>query len=160
MRRVPAVALLLVTALGAAGCDWSGVLARLGRRSLREVDADRARAWIEEGRGVLVQVRDLEERLPALPGALRMAPDAPVPEAVRAERGWVVVVGSQRDAALRLGAHLARAGVTRVAVATGDVAALAPLLSSVQRAAAPAQRGGPLPHPSATRAGDRPQGER
>jgi hypothetical protein len=159
MRRRPGVALLLFAALGTAACDGSTALARLGHRSLREIEAERARAWVEEGRAVLVQVRDEDERLPRLPGALALDAAAAVPDDLRAAEGWVVVVGSQRDAALELAARLAREGLPRVAIASGDLTALAPLLSPVRRAEAPVHLERAGPHPSATTAGDRPQGD-
>ncbi len=125
MTRLPGAPLLLVGALVAQGCDAATPLAWLGVRGIREVPVERAAAWLAEGRARLVQLRERQDQLPWLLDADALAPDDPVPASWAGQEGWLLVVASEREPALRLAARLARAGVPRVGVVTGEVRALA-----------------------------------
>ena len=132
----PLLAAAALALAGQLGCDAPAGLAWLGMRSIREVPASDAAAWLDSDRAVVVQVRHPDERLAPLPGAHPMRPEDPLPDALGKELGsgrWLLVVGSQDDEALRLAARLSRAGLSRVAVVRGDASALAGLRTAVRR---------------------------
>jgi hypothetical protein len=131
---MPRVGILPMLLLGLwMGCDGDAVLRRIGFRTIREVPVERAVAWLHAGRALLVQRRDPEEDLPPLESAQPLAPDAPIPESLEAAPGWLLVVASEPDEALRLAARLSRTGIPRVGVVTGDLTPLRELRTASRR---------------------------
>jgi hypothetical protein len=116
---------LLALALGAvsagSGCDVGGALAALGKPTFREVDARQARDWVREGDALLVQARGTGQPAHRLRGARMMAPGEALAEDAKGRR--IVIVAEEADLGLSLGARLARAGVTGVAVVSGGLPA-------------------------------------
>ncbi len=123
MSRPALLAILLGGTPALCGCDpadaASAALAALGRPSFREVDAGRARQWLARGDAVLLQARGDAPPARRVAGAELVAPDAPLAEAAAERR--IVIVSEEPELGLRLGARLARAGRTRVAVVSGGL---------------------------------------
>ncbi len=100
-----------LVAAGIAACEaGSDVLVQgldlFSVRSIRELPADRARRWVEEGGATLV-------------GAGGLAAGEASEAARRGELGAALVVSDEPASDLRIAAELSRAGVARVAVVRG-----------------------------------------
>jgi hypothetical protein len=123
MLRPVLLAVLLAGAQALLGCDPGDgaglVLAALCRPSFREVDASRAHRWLARGDALLLQVRGDEPPARRVAGAELVVPDAPLAEAPAERR--IVIVSEEPELGLRLGARLARAGRTHVAVVSGGL---------------------------------------
>jgi len=124
MSRPALFAIALGAAAAASGCDFRArsaqALGRLGVPSFREVDPQQARDAVRGG-ALLLQARG--EAAPArnAAGARLVASDQPLDEALAGHR--IVVLAEQPELGLRLGARLARAGATDVAVVPGGLPA-------------------------------------
>jgi len=93
----------------------------MGIRNVGSVSAETAADWLEQDRALLVQVRGVGEGPRAVPGAVRMSLEDPIPEAVLEADRPLLVVASEPDEALRVAARLVRAGVRRVSVVSGTL---------------------------------------
>ena len=125
MSRPALLAIAFGAAAAATGCGdirepAGALLASLGRPSFREVDAQQAREAVRRG-ALLLQVRDEEKPARSAAGARLVTLEEPLYEAAAGRR--IVVVAEESELALRLGARLARAGSTRVAVVPGGLPA-------------------------------------
>ena len=116
---------LLGLALGAASagtaCDAPSALAVLGRPSFREIDAQSARGLVEEGGALLLQARGEGQPAHRVRGARMLAPGEALAEDAPGPR--IVIVAEEPDLGFRLGARLARAGLTGVTVVPGGLPA-------------------------------------
>jgi hypothetical protein len=125
MSRAALFAIAFGAAAVASGCGdvrepGVALLASLGRPSFREVDARQARAAVRRG-ALLLQARGAESPARSAPGARLVGPDQPLDEGVAGQR--IVIVAEEPELGFQLGARLARAGATRVAVVPGGLAA-------------------------------------
>jgi hypothetical protein len=121
MSRPALFALALGAASAGAGCDVGGALAVLGKPSFREVDAQEARHWVRDGGALLLQARGEGQPGHRVEGARVVAPGDALAEEAAGRR--IVIVAEEPDLGLSLGARLARAGVTGVAVVPGGLPA-------------------------------------
>jgi hypothetical protein len=116
---------LLVLALGAASasaaCDLPSALAALGRPSFREIDAQRARSLVRDDGALLLQARGEVPPAHRVRGARMVAPEEPLAEDATGRS--IVIVAEEAELGLRLGARLARAGLTGVTVVPGGLPA-------------------------------------
>jgi hypothetical protein len=124
MSRPALFAIALGAAAAASGCDLRArsaqALGRLGFPSFREVDPQQAREAVRGG-ALLLQARGEEPPARSAAGARLVAPDQPLDEAAAGHK--IVVVAEQPELGLRLGARLARAGASDVAVVPGGLPA-------------------------------------
>jgi hypothetical protein len=120
---------LLAIAIGAGaaatGCGdlrepGGTLLAALGHPSFREVDAEKAGEAVHGG-ALLLQARGAQHPSRSTPGARLVTPEQPLDAGDLGRR--IVVVAEEPELALQLGARLARAGATRVAVVPGGLPA-------------------------------------
>ena len=130
------------------GCDQAWWLSRMGIPSIREVPVERVQEWAPRGNLHFVQVRSPEDRAPHLAQALLLGPDETIPSALAGTRDWVMVLASEHEAALRLAARLARAGLPRVAVVTGDLEDLQDLRTASRQDSVTLQPSGVERHPT------------
>jgi hypothetical protein len=121
MSRPALFALALGAAAAGAACDAPRGLAALGRPSFREVDAQRGRDLVREGGALLLQARGDAQPAHRVRGARMVAPGEPLAEDAAGRR--IVIVAEEPDLGLRLGARLARAGLTGVTVVSGGLPA-------------------------------------
>ena len=117
----PALLALALGAVAAAGCDVGSALAVLGRPSFREIDPRRARNLVEEDGALLLQARGEGHPAQRLRGARMVAPGDPLADDAAGRR--IVIVAEDPGFGFRLGARLARAGNTGVAVVPGGLPA-------------------------------------
>jgi len=124
MSRPALFAIALGAAAAASGCDFRArsaqALGRLGVPSFREVDPQQARDAVRGG-ALLLQARGEAPPARNAAGARLVASDQPLDEALAGHR--IVVLAEQPELGLRLGARLARAGATDVAVVPGGLPA-------------------------------------
>jgi hypothetical protein len=125
----PALLVIALAAWALPGCDVreeaSAALGSLGMASFRTIDGREARRLAEGGDALLLQARGEEPPARRIPGARMMAPDDALDEAPGGRR--IVVLAEAQELGFRLGARLARAGATRVAVVPGGLPAWEPL---------------------------------
>jgi hypothetical protein len=123
MRRGVRLAIGIGGAAALLGCDAadaaSSALAVFGRPTFREVDAGDARRWLEHGDALLLQAQGDVPPARRVAGAELVAADGPLAESPAERR--IVIVSEEPELGLRLGARLARAGRTHVAVVSGGL---------------------------------------
>jgi hypothetical protein len=125
-----------IVAIGVAlGCDGGGWTSLNDVASFRRVDAAEGRALLGRPEARLLQVGRAERGHSVLPGASLVELDGDWP-AELARGGPVVIVSSAPEAAFRLAARMARAGIQDVAVVDGGIEAWAgdPALAAADRA--------------------------
>jgi len=144
-------ALEIAAVLAMTGCEPATPLSWLGIPSIRELPVERAVDRLNEDAGHVVQLRDPGERLGRIPDARLLGRDEDIPPGLAEEPGWLLVVASRPDEAMRLAARLARAGHPRVAVVTGDVGALRDLRTASRQEAATLQPSGVERHQTRSR---------
>jgi hypothetical protein len=116
----PALACLLLL----LGCDGGGWASLVGAPSFREVSAAEGHALAKRAGAHLVQLgRSLAAPAP-IPGAALVEAGGDWPEGL-ADGGPVVIVAADPEAAFRLAARMARAGIQGVAVVDGGIEAWA-----------------------------------
>jgi rhodanese-related sulfurtransferase len=124
----PALLAIALAAWALPGCDVreeaGAALGAVGVASFREVPAPEARRLAEGGDALLLQVRGEDPPARRIPGARLVGGDEAPEEAAGGRR--VVVLAEAPELGFRLGARLARAGATRVAVVSGGLPAWAP----------------------------------
>jgi hypothetical protein len=124
MSRPALLAIVLSAAAAALGCDLrepkSAALAALGWPSFREIEAPQAREAVRGG-ALLLQARGEDHPARRAAGARLVLPGQPLDEAARGRT--IVVVAEEPELGFQLGARLARAGETRVAVVPGGLPA-------------------------------------
>ncbi|MBW2241378.1 MAG: hypothetical protein JRH01_05275 [Deltaproteobacteria bacterium] len=123
---IRALPLLLMAALltfPACRDGFGSLLERGGKTPIREISADEAAALVETGAVTIVHPLPRDARAPALPNAVWLEPDDPIPDAWLDPPHPIVVIG-QPEAAMALAARLARAGAGSLAVVTGELDSL------------------------------------
>jgi hypothetical protein len=112
--------------LALVGCEAEVWLAAVGVRSFREVAVPEAQQLLEDPAARLVLAAQARPRS-GLARATVVEDDAPLPEALLAAGGPLLVVAADGPAGRRLAARLVRAGARRVALLVADPEALRPL---------------------------------
>jgi rhodanese-related sulfurtransferase len=123
-------------AIGAAlGCDGGGWTSLHQVASFRSVDAAEGRALVARPNARLLQVGRAAGAASVLPGAELVELDADWPVDGK-QAGPIVIVSSAPEAAMRLAARMARAGIQDVVVVDGGIEAWAqdPALAAADRA--------------------------
>ncbi len=127
---------LAALALVLAACD-AGWLHERGLRVIREVDVGGGARLLEDPTAVLLQVRGPDWRGPRVEGTELVASREPLP-AELAGASHVVILAEDVGEGLRMAARLSRAGIQRVAVVRGGVAAWQAAREPAAPGAAPA----------------------
>jgi rhodanese-related sulfurtransferase len=124
----------IVAALALTACDAASWLPRHGARVIREVSVGEGYRLLEDPETLLVQLPAAANR-PAPTGAEAWLPEL---DPSAADSATVVVLAESPEEALGAASRLARAGIQRIAVVRGGVAAWQAMREPIEDGADPA----------------------